>query len=66
MVGNPMRWLFLSKELLLWLRRTSIISSGINTSTLRLLMLFVLLVFDFVWFGYSQDYSITNRFLIDD
>ena len=66
MVGNPMRWLFLSKKLLLWLRRTSIISSGINTSTLRLLMLFVLLVFDFVWFGYSQDYSISNRFLIDD
>ena len=61
MVGNPMRWLFLSKELLLWLRRTSIISSGINTSTLRLLMLFVLLVFDFMWFGYSQDYSITNQ-----
>ena len=61
MVGNPMRWLFLSKKLLLWLRRTSIISSGINTSTLRLLMLFVLLVFDFMWFGYSQDYSITNQ-----
>ena len=33
MVGNPMRSLFLSKELLLRLRKTSVLSSGINTDS---------------------------------
>jgi len=33
MVGNPMRWLFLNKELLLRLRKTCDMSSGIKQGT---------------------------------